>query len=195
MVDSAVLSRLGWPLPGHQALAADLLARWSEPHRSYHDLRHLGECIEACELLGGGRAEALGLWFYDAVHTGNPGPDEAASAALADHLLTPLLSAPDVAEVVRLVLVTEHHVVPPHDPPAAIVSDADLWVLGADAARYAESVADLKAECGLGAQAWAVTRRGQLLRRLAAPIYATERGRLREPAARRNLTAELAGLR
>ena len=194
MVDPSVLNGLGWPLPGHELLAFDLVALWSEPHRRYHDVRHLAECLAASALLGGGTDEALALWFHDAVHTGTPGRDEAASAALAHERLAPLLSADRVAEVVRLVLVTERHVVAPYDDAGAVVSDADLWVLGADPARYAESVADLREETGLADRAWTAVRRAQLERRLARPIYATAAGREREPSARRNLSAELAVL-
>jgi predicted metal-dependent HD superfamily phosphohydrolase len=194
MVDSAVLNGLGWPLPGHESLALDLVGMWSEPHRRYHDVRHLGECLAASVMLGGGTTESLALWFHDAVHTGTPGRDEAAAAALAHERLAPLLSADRVAEVVRLVLVTERHAVAAHDQAGAVVSDADLWVLGAEPARYAESVADLRDETGLADRAWTAVRRRQLEARLARPVYATAHGRHREAAARHNLRAELAGL-
>lgn len=108
---SAVLSRLGWPLPGHQALAADLPP--GGPSRTAA-ITTCGTwaCIEVRALLGGGRASAGPVVPRRRAHR-QPWPDEAARRHLPT-TCSPLLSAPDVAEVVRLVLVTEHHVVPPH---------------------------------------------------------------------------------
>ncbi len=194
MADPAVLNDPAWPLPAHPEVALALLARWREPHRRYHDVRHLQECLAAGELLGAEPDELLALWFHDAVHTNTPGQDEAASAALAQHLLAPLLPPDRVLEVARLVLLTEHHRPDADDRAGAIVSDADLWVLGADAARYAESVADVRAETGLSSEEWRSARRPQLEARLGQPIFHTDQGRLREPLARGNVARELAQL-
>ena len=62
----------------------------------------------------------------------------------------------------------------------AVVCDADLWVLGAEPHRYAQSVSDLRTETGLEEAAWATTRRHQLTARLAGPIYHTPAGVRRE---------------
>lgn len=194
MVDPVVLTPLPWPLPRHPDVADGLLARWSQPHRRYHDVRHLAECLAAAQLLGAGADELLALWFHDAVHSNTPGPDEAASARLARQLLAPLLPAARVDEVARLVLITERHQPAPDDVAGAIVSDADLWILGAEAQRYDESVRDLRAELDPGGDDWPTVRRRQIEARLSAPIYWTRAGGGREAAARANLVAESAGL-
>ncbi|MFT4108870.1 metal-dependent phosphohydrolase, partial [Propionicimonas sp.] len=138
-------------LPGTDELGTDLLRRWSEPHRHYHDTGHLAAALTALGELGGAaRAERLAIWFHDAVHTGTTGPDEDASADLAARSLAAAgLPAIEVAEVCRLVLVTVHHSPAPGDDAGARVSDADLAVLGADPAAYAASVAALRAESPL----------------------------------------------
>lgn len=196
MADPAVLTR--WPLPDQPAVAQRLLRRWSEPHRRYHDVRHLGECLTAADALGAGSLELLALWFHDAVHRNRPGRDEADSGALAREWLDGVLPAAQVAEVQRLVLLTARHRPVPGDRAGAIVCDADLWVLGAPPARYAESVRDLRSELGLPDADWPAWRRAGLLDRLARPIfhgtYPDAAASVREEAARRNLTAELAGL-
>lgn len=192
MADPAVLSR--WPLSGHSAIAERLLAAWSEPHRRYHDRRHLFECLAAAADRDAGRAELLALWFHDAIHRNRPGIDEAASAALARDLLSGVLPEGGVAEVERLVLLTRDHRVSPDDRAGAVVCDADLWVLGADPVRYTESVRDLRAELGPAVADWRAWRRVRLLQRLARPIYHGAEVAAREAAARRNLTAELESL-
>ena len=194
MADPIVLSGLPWPLPAHPEVADALLSRWSQPHRRYHDVRHLAECLTAAQLLGAGDDQMLAVWFHDAVHTNTPGQDEANSAALVRRLLGRLVASDRIDEIVRLVLLTETHRPAAGDLPGAIVSDADLWILGADPQRYAESVADLRRERGLGLAAWRMVRRPQLLARLGQPIYFTPQGRRREPVARGNLTTELDAL-
>jgi len=170
------------------------VAAWSQPHRRYHDLKHLSECLQAATVLGAGVDERLALWFHDAVHTNTPGADEAASAELARQLLAPLLPSERPAEVARLVLLTRHHSPELGDDPGAVVCDADLWVLGADAGRYSASVRDLRAELGVTDQEWTTRRRAQLVERLSRPIYHSRVGAARELRARANLTAELAEL-
>lgn len=182
-------------LPGQDALGAELLARWSEPHRRYHDTSHLAGALEALAQVGGvARPERLAIWFHDAVHTGRPGADERASAALAgERLLHAGLPRHEVAEVSRLVLVTVHHSPAPHDAPGARVSDADLAVLGSAPDAYAASVAALRAEAPAVPEAvWHDARLARLAELLAAePLFHTTTGRHRWLArARANLVAE-----
>ena len=51
---------------------AAVLGAWREPHRRYHTLQHLGECITLFERVGAlatHPAEVeVGLWFHDAVY-------------------------------------------------------------------------------------------------------------------------------
>lgn len=192
MADRPLLSR--WPLPELTETGATVLAAWAEPHRRYHDSRHLVECLDAAARLGAGPGELVALWFHDAVHTNSPGTDESSSAELARRLLSGRLAPQLVDEVARLVLLTRHHRPEPGDRAGAVVCDADLWVLGARPARYAESVRDLRAELALDDHEWAGFRHRRLVQLLARPIYHTGAGARREARARANLTAELGAL-
>ena len=144
----------------------DLVDRWREPHRVYHSRLHLADSLDALDLLVADGAPgscwhaATALWFHDAVHDGEAGRDEERSAALVGALLGPLagrarragpgepLTGHDVDEVARLVLVTTTHDPAPSDVSGALVSDADLAVLGADPGRYARYAAQVRAEYG-----------------------------------------------
>ncbi|MCA5892603.1 DUF4031 domain-containing protein [Isoptericola sp. NEAU-Y5] len=157
-----------WPEPtaSVRAAGAELVGRWREPHRVYHSRLHLADALDALDTLvsggapGSARLAALALWFHDAVHDGEAGRDEERSAALAVRLLAPLatgargargtglLAADDVDEVARLVLVTADHDPAHGDATGALVSDADLAVLGGEPRRYARYAAQVRAEYG-----------------------------------------------
>jgi predicted metal-dependent HD superfamily phosphohydrolase len=197
VVTAALLTRWEAVLPDRAHLGAELIARWSEPHRRYHDLRHLGETLEALDLLGPSTGlEEIALWFHDAVHTNSAGVDEHRSAALAARQLPSAgLGAADTAEVVRLILVTIDHRPEPGDLAGARVSDADLAILAAAPRRYRASVQALRAEAGQpDGQAWRTTRRATLAGFAAlTPLFHTTLGKARwEGPARANLAAELA---
>ncbi len=182
-------------LPGQPELGEELVSRWSEPHRRYHDPGHLRDALRALGELGGAtRAEALAIWFHDAVHTGTPGSDEQASADLAVWRLTTAgLPSKEVTEVARLVLVTLEHAPAAGDGPGSRVSDADLAILGSEPAVYLASVVSLRAEApGIDDQVWRARRLARLAGLLDGhPIFYTRQGRERwEDRARTNLLAE-----
>lgn len=179
-------------------MLAWLLESWSEPHRRYHDLRHLTECLEALDTLGAGESERLAAWFHDVVYEGVPGLDEQRSADLSRSWLTGLNTNPDrIREVERLVLMTVEHNPTAGDLPGEILNDADLAILGSTPARYRESVADIRLEYArFDDEQWRVGRTRVLETFLSrAWIYRTEIGRATwEEQARDNIGRELADL-
>lgn len=131
----------GLALPA--SLGADLLSRWAEPHRHYHDTRHLTQCLGALDLLGGGdRTVELAAWFHDAIYLGRAGLDEEESAELATDSLTGLLPPREVLDVAALIQMTISH--RPNDPRAALLCDADLSILGQAPGRYHVYVRDVR---------------------------------------------------
>lgn len=190
--------RLGVESTKAAGLGSRLIARWGRPHRFYHGLEHLRGALDALERLGGGRLEAVAVFFHDSVWTlpSDPdhGADEAQSADLARTWLVGALPAEQIEEVARLVMVTADHLPEAADPPGCRVSDADLAVLAAPWPRYAESVAGLRAEAGLAgpgtAEDWAALRRGQITELLGRPWLYRVAPPAWETAARANLTRE-----
>jgi predicted metal-dependent HD superfamily phosphohydrolase len=193
------------PVAELEGAAMDLLRRWSEPHRGYHDAQHLSEVVHRLAELAVAGVEAasapevrLAAWFHDAVYAGQPGADEQASALLArDELLA--LSVPDgvARRVCELVLITASHSVPPGDDGAAALCDADLAVLAADPERYADYVAGVRREYAALDDATFRAGRAAVLRRLLErpTLFATDVARERwERPARANASRELASL-
>jgi predicted metal-dependent HD superfamily phosphohydrolase len=197
----------------------DLLARYRETHRHYHDLRHLTEVLEwlgwlaadgvpesaedaaSAENAGGDDtlvAATLAAWWHDAVYDPRRTDNEERSAALARTALSDLAVEPALAaEVGRLVELTARHRTDPGDVAGTLLRDADLAILGAATDRYAEYAAGIRAEFGHLPDDVFRSRRADVLRAFGTlpTIYATEAARCRlESAARRNLAAELAHL-
>ncbi|MFF2269804.1 DUF4031 domain-containing protein [Cellulosimicrobium cellulans] len=221
----ALLARWDALLPGARDVGVDLVERWHEPHRVYHGPEHLVHALDSLALLegrppgvpddvaapvraGGGASSGddvpgsasvtqLALWFHDAVHDGEAGRDEERSADLAEARLAGHLDTAAVAEVVRLVLVTTDHSPAAGDGPGALVSDADLAILGSAPDRYARYVRQVRAEYAHVPDDAFRTGRAAVLRGLlgGGALFRTARGAtLWEDRARANLTDELAAL-
>lgn len=191
--------RRRWNLlvPGAEDLGAELLNRWGEPHRHYHDRRHLLQVLEALHRLGcDERPVLLAAWFHDAVYDGVPGQDEEASAVLAEELL-PQAGVPgaETAEAARLVRLTSSHDPEPDDEPGKVLCDADLAVLGRAPRDYDRYAADVRQDYRhLEDKLFREGRRRVLESLLArgTALYRTQRGEeLWGRAARANLSREL----
>lgn len=183
-------------LPEHADLGTELLERWGEPHRHYHDVRHLAQILDALEELGcDDPLVHLAAWFHDAVYVGQPGDDERGSARLADSRLEGILSAADRAEVVRLVLLTESHAPAPGDIRGALLCDADLSILGTPPARYSIYARDVRVDYEQIPERRYRSGRLQVLETLSErdPLFSTDLGRrLWDAQARENLAGEIA---
>ncbi|PFG39175.1 putative metal-dependent HD superfamily phosphohydrolase [Georgenia soli] len=180
---------------------AELLRRWDEPHRHYHDLTHLDDVLQHLDVL---RADGeavpvtaeLAAWFHDAVYDLVPGADEQRSAELARERLSDLGAGPaTVAEVERLVMLTASHAPARGDAAGAALCDADLAILASSPRRYARYSAAVRAEyAGVPDEDFRRGRSAVLGGLLAHEhIFATASGRARwETPARENLRRELA---
>lgn len=186
-------------LPGTDPLGADLLRRWAESWRHYHDLEHLAEVLGALAALAAPAPVTVRLaaWFHDAVYDPRRADNEERSAELAAETLPSAgVGTDDVAEVARLVRLTATHDPEPDDAVGILLCDADLAILGSSATRYLRYVTAVRREYAHVPDAEFRAARERILRGfLDRPvIYRTAAGRARwESAARRNLTAELAG--
>lgn len=199
-----------WQRLGHQLavdakrwepLGVDIIHRWNEPHRSYHDQRHLEDVLLALDHLEklGERispATLLAAWFHDAVYEGQGGDDERASADLAVTYLRPTgLSSDIVEEVGEFIVATTPGADLADVPlPLAALLDADLAIFGAGAKRYAEYGRAVRAEYSFVDEDTFRAGRAQVLRSYLsrARIYRLDASAsLWEARARQNLEAEI----
>lgn len=188
--------------PGQSRLGAELLQRWSEPHRAYHDLRHLLRVLESIDLLTDAREHpelVAAAWFHDAVHEGRAGHDEQRSADLALDRLTTAGWARDKAHrVAELVLVTVDHSPADSDHDAQLLVDADLAILGTDERTYAEYAAAVRREYAHVSDVDFAAARCEILAALLTkqPLFHSARAvALWETTARHNVLREISELR
>lgn len=184
-------------MPAHPKLGMELLERWGEDHRRYHDRAHLLNVLESLDRLAEPgsppRAVVLAAWFHDAVYRGVAGEDEEASAQLAQQRLDGGLEAAEVAETVRLVRLTASHDPEAGDESGALLCDADLSVLGRSAQGYRRYLSAVRAEYAHVPDTDFAAGRAAVVRQLLAlePLFRTNAGQhLWEDAARRNLQSE-----
>jgi predicted metal-dependent HD superfamily phosphohydrolase len=177
----------------------ELIARWSEPHRHYHTLKHLATVLriisDHASAATDPGAVRLAAWFHDAVYDPRRVDNEEASALLAELALPALTIAPDrVAEVARLVRLTASHDPAPGDRNGGLITDADLAVLAADPDAYWAYTRAIRREYGHVPEVAFTEGRAAVLRNLLElpVLFHTPALRHRwEDAARHNLTAEL----
>lgn len=146
--------RLMWQTLGASApdntLFENLLGRYSEPHRKYHNDRHLDECLAGLAQV---RAEAthpaeieLALWFHDAVYDSTSQDNEVRSAEWAHAACLEAGLAPDVADRVHDLVLATRHDNTPLAGDARIIADIDLSILGAPAERFDEYEHEVRQE-------------------------------------------------
>lgn len=176
---------------GVERVRRDLVGRWSEGWRRYHDLAHLRRMLG---VLGEGAPAdvVLAAWYHDAVYDPRAGDNEERSAALAAEQLGGL--GVDPAEVVRLVLLTRDHAVAPGDRNGALLCDADLSILAASGAEYDAYARAVREEYAfVPDDAFRAGRAAILQKLLDLPALFHVNPQWEEPA-RANLRRELAAL-
>lgn len=184
-------------------LGAGLLARWNEPHRRYHDKRHLEDVLLALDQLAlrgeeVSPATLLAAWFHDAVYAGKA-TDEIDSARLAVEHLSGFGLAPGLVSQVGEYIAATAPAFELRDPvaPLAHLLDADLSIFAASPQRYEEYTVSVRAEYAhLTAADFAAGRAKILTTYLErTSIYHTEPAQqLWDQRARRNLQREVTRL-
>lgn len=133
-----------------EAVRAALVARYSEPHRHYHALQHLQECLrafEGAEPLAERPAEvAMALWFHDAIYEVKRSDNEQQSADWAQQTLLAAGVSAEAAGRVHALIMATCHTATPTAADAQLLVDIDLGILGAPAARFAEYERQIRAE-------------------------------------------------
>jgi len=190
--------RLSAPAP---AVFDELVGRWAEPHRRYHTLQHLRECLTLFEQLRDDARHpgeiAIALWFHDAVYDTSRHDNEAASADWAGRALLDAGASAQVAQRVHALIMATRHAQVPATADAQLLVDIDLAILGAPPGRFDEYERQIRAEYAFVPEALFREKRGAVLRGfLQRPtIFATAACRQRfEATARSNLAKAIASL-
>jgi predicted metal-dependent HD superfamily phosphohydrolase len=197
---SAAWQRVGARDAGED-LHRRLVACWSERHRHYHTLQHLRECFEHLDAVRDLAQEpaqiAIALWFHDAFYDPTRDDNEARSADWArSAALEGGVAQPTALRLHSMVMATKHEAIP-GDADARLLVDIDLAILGAEAARFDESDAQIRREYAHVPEAQWRIGRARVLRHFLERerLYGTQRFRdLFEARARQNIRRALARL-
>jgi predicted metal-dependent HD superfamily phosphohydrolase len=127
-----------------------LLAHYTEPVRAYHNLEHIVACLRAFdEVPTSGvdrKAVELAIWLHDVIYDPQAKDNEAQSAEwFATCAREAELPEQLIAEIVRLILITQHKALP-QTSAEQLLADVDLSILGADQAAFAEYERQIRAE-------------------------------------------------
>ena len=182
-----------------QTLYTNLVERYNESGRHYHNLTHVQTLLyDIGEYYGGAIPDELffAVWFHDAIYNTIIGNNEARSADLAVEQLEKLeVPANIIARVKDLILKTaDHAAADAYDEATKVFLDADLKILGAPAEVYEQYTQQVRREYHLiPDMLFKPGRRKFVERTLALPgIFRTEYFESRyEAQARINLANEV----
>jgi predicted metal-dependent HD superfamily phosphohydrolase len=205
MVGFRDLDRQDMPETNRCLVEAELRARaaYAEPHRHYHDERHLDSCLQLLDGVAGlseheQRVLRWAILWHDAVYDPSRADNEEKSAELAERELRACgVDQFEASEVAWLIMLTKGHKVPDDARLGALLVSIDLAILGDEPAAYSDHASAVRREYAhVPDDGWRQGRAAVLKRLLDAdPLYPDPafRDRLEEQA-RRNMTDELRAL-
>jgi predicted metal-dependent HD superfamily phosphohydrolase len=201
-LEQELTSRWEALMPTHPELGESLRRRYAEPHRHYHDRRHLLQMLRMVDQLAADEdlfLVRLGAWFHDAVYDlpERELTNEEASARLSVRELGRAgFEQEDLTQVARLVRLTATHLPGTRDPEGELLCDADLAILAAPPELYDAYVEAVRAEYAAVPEEDFLVGRLAVLEPIAeSEIFRSGKAQSLKAAARANLGRELWSLR
>ena len=142
---------IGVPTAAARDMHAELVERYSEPHRHYHNVTHIESMLELLahreESLDSPASVYLATFFHDAIYNPAAPDNEDQSAQLAsDWLSGQNVDARITQAVVELIEATANHMEAEGSGDLAWFLDADLSILGSETSRYDDYAAAIRRE-------------------------------------------------
>lgn len=184
----------------------ELLERWMQPSRRYHNARHLGDLLQHVDELQqethNPHTIRLAAWYHGAIfdaeapaaYAQRGGEDEAASAEYARvHLRALGVPESAITEVAEMVEALARHTSDGRRSDCGVLCDADLAILAADPQRYRAYADDIRTEYAhIPDRDYFESRRAILGKLLARErLYVSPLASRWEIRARQNIAAEL----
>lgn len=184
------------------AVYNDLTARYSEPHRAYHTLQHIGHCLDELEhvryLAANPDAVELALWYHDAIYDTKTKDSEERSAAIAVEMVRNASLPDNLGQSVANLIMATKHSATPIDSDVQLLVDIDLSILGQAEDRFNEYELQVRKEYEWVSENAFVAGRSAILKSFLdrSAIYSTQFFHHKyETQARRNIARSLARLR
>ncbi len=184
---------------GSDAVLKDLLARYSEPHRAYHNLVHIVAMLDDLEQLSeSDPAVAVAIWFHDAVYDPRAKDNEEQSAELARTTIEKLGLPKALGQRIYQLILATQHAAAPTDHAAQLLVDLDLAILGKPEPEFDAYENRIRAEYDWVPQPDFITGRSKILQSFLdrSTIYSTKSFQINyEATARKNLKRSIEKLR
>lgn len=176
-----------------------VIACYSEKHRAYHNLGHIGALLFQAESLSekfrDRESVGLAIWFHDVIYQPKSSKNEIKSAELAVEKLSVLnVSKTIINKIEKMILATRNHKSDGLDEDRKLFLDLDLSILGAKPDVYENYSAAIRREYSF--VPWFLYRRSRrkilesFLEREFLYFTAEMRGKY-ETAARANVANEI----
>lgn len=176
----------------------DLIARYSESHRAYHTLDHIGHCLDELDwvrdIVTDPNALELAIWYHDVIYDTKAKDNEEQSAAFARKVLESVLVSGDLAQQVADLVIASKHRMMPIDHNTQFFVDIDLAILGQSEEKFDEYELRIRKEYEWVPKDAFIIARSAILRSFLSrsSIYGTQFFRDKyEAQARRNIERSL----
>lgn len=185
-----------------QTTFQELVARYSEPHREYHTLTHIQECLKQFDVLRDHGpnpfAVELAIWFHDAVYSVRRKRNEEESAIKMVSFATIANIDSKTIEIAINCIQASKHDCFPQTHSEQVMIDVDLAILGQTWPQYELYTQQIRKEYAHVPHVMYVLNRRQIMKRFVDErpyIYFTPHMREHHEAqARANIARELHSL-
>lgn len=188
-----------WAGDPAEADLADVLARYAEAHRAYHNARHICAVLDLVAEVDHGSPELIfAAILHDVVYDPKAHDNEERSADYARELLgRQSWTAEAIDRTAQLILATKRHEAADDDTLAKILLDADLAILAGYEGDYDEYAAAIREEYSFVSEADYRAGRVKVLQSLLdrpSIFRMPDNIESYEAAARENIAREIADL-
>lgn len=112
----------------------EIVSRYSEPHRFYHTLNHIDQCLGEMTPVKSSlyipEAVELAVWFHDIVYTISNNDNEEKSAQIAKNFCQKNISTQALTRQVESHILATKHTYPSENLDSQHVADIDMAILG-----------------------------------------------------------------
>jgi len=175
----------------------ELLKRYNEPHRKYHNLKHINDCLaefsKVFHLAKEPNALELAIWYHDAIYEIGASDNEKKSSFLADGIMSGFLVSEELIKTVKDIIVATEHNKIPESFDAKLMLDIDISNIGS-ADKFKETNKLIREEYSLVPDNLFASGRSNILQSFLdrSSIYLTEIFQERyEQSARENITSAI----
>ena len=128
----------------------ELQAAYGEPWRAYHNLDHIGHCLQdfaaARRLAEDPVGVEAAIWFHDVIYDTHRKDNEERSAEFASGVLQRAGKAESFGQQVQMLILATKHQSEPTSKDTQLLTDIDLSILGQSPERYAEFEKQIRSE-------------------------------------------------